>query len=111
MIDSLARAHRRELRPAAANMPAGKTPFHWIRILGPREDSNSIRYSSTLVPAGAISSTNAGFAVLRPAARRWERETPADAEHASLSPQVQSMKLRGRRLKPARFSRRSAETA
>src|SRR5262245_10590403 len=35
--------------------------FHWIRILWPAEDSNSIMHSPSREDAGAINSTNAGL--------------------------------------------------
>src|ERR1022692_2980551 len=43
----------------------GAAVFHWIRILLPPEDSNSITHSSSCAWSGAISSTNAGLVAFR----------------------------------------------
>jgi hypothetical protein len=43
----------------------GTVAFHWMRILAPREDSNSITHSSSFPGVGATSSTNAGLADFR----------------------------------------------
>jgi hypothetical protein len=43
----------------------GTVAFHWIRILLPLEDSNSITHSSSCARDGATSSTNAGLVAFR----------------------------------------------
>src|SRR5271166_4477944 len=57
-----ARSHNYRLSPARSG---AVVPFHWIRILLPAEDSNSITHFPTVAVAGCaeISSTNAGAAV------------------------------------------------
>jgi hypothetical protein len=42
----------------------GADAFHWIRILLPLADSNSITHSSRAFARGAVSSTNAGLVAL-----------------------------------------------
>ena len=39
--------------------------FHWMRILLPPRDSNSITHSSSCARAGATNSTNAGLVAFR----------------------------------------------
>jgi hypothetical protein len=51
-------------RAAGSSSLAGAVDFHWIRILFPPQDSNSIPYSSGVVQPGAMSSTKAGLVAL-----------------------------------------------
>jgi hypothetical protein len=49
--------------------------FQWMRILAPRADSNSIRYSSTLARVAPISSTNFAAVLFRRVAETLGRST------------------------------------
>src|ERR1017187_6069526 len=59
--------HLSALRQARSRFvqSGGAVVFHWIRILLPPEDSNSITHSSGGTRSGAISSMNAGLVAFR----------------------------------------------